>query len=284
MFADLHLHTHFSDGTYSPEKLAGHAQTHGLAAVSLTDHDTLEGCSAMAVACANRGIEFLPGTELTVEVAEIELHLIGYLIDIHNPKLLAEINTFQIVRQERVREMVARLNRLNIPLEVDAVLALAGCRSPGRPHVGRALVQAGFCGSLDEAFERFLKKHRPAWVPKFKISGQNAIELIHQAGGMAVLAHPGLNRNDDLIPQLVAEGLDGLECYHSKHTASASEHYVQLAHEHGLLVTGGSDCHGLNKGKPLIGSIKLPYHHVRELKLRAAALREQPPRLAAPLL
>jgi predicted metal-dependent phosphoesterase TrpH len=273
MFADLHLHTRFSDGTYTPEELVGHARHHGLVALALTDHDTVEGCEPAAAACAEQGIEFIPGTELTAEVNGQELHLLGYLIDTVNPRLLDEITRFQSVRQERIREMVARLNRLNIPLEAEAVFALASCRSPGRPHVGRALVQAGFCGDLDEAFERFLKKHRPAWVPKLRISAENAMDLIHHAGGLAVLAHPGLNRNDDVIPQLVAEGLDGVECYHSKHSPSACEHYVQLAQQYQLLVTGGSDCHGLNKGKPLIGSIKLPYEHVQDLKSRAAERR-----------
>lgn len=274
MFADLHLHTHFSDGTYTPVQLAAQAKAHGLAAVALTDHDTVEGCTPMALACQEEGLEFVPGTELTAEADGNELHLLGYFIDTTHPRLLVETAKFQRVRQERIREMVARLNRLNIPLQAEAVFALASCRSPGRPHVGRALVEGGFCVTLDEAFDRFLKKHRPAWVPKCKISAQSAIELIHDAGGVAVMAHPGLNRNDDVIPQLVSDGLDGLECYHSKHTTAACEHYVQVAHEHGLLVTGGSDCHGLNKGKPLIGSIKLPYSHVQLLRERAGAFRQ----------
>ena len=161
---------------------------------------------------------------------------------------------------------MARLNELEIPLRVEAVFALANCRSPGRPHVGRALVSAGICATLDEAFERFLKKGRPGWVPKFKISATEAIELIHQAGGLAVMAHPGLNRNDAIIPELVGAGLDGIECFHTRHSASTAEHYLQVAMQHRLLVTGGSDCHGMTKGKPLIGTVKLAYDYVRELK------------------
>jgi len=275
MVADLHLHTHFSDGTYTPLELAAQAKAHGLAAVALTDHDTVEGCTPTALACEREGIEFIAGTELTAEVDGNELHLLGYFIDTANPRLLLEMARFQTVRQERIREMVARLNRLNIPLAAEAVFALASCQSPGRPHVGRALVQAGYCADLDEAFERFLKKHRPAWVPKFKISSQSAIELLHQAGGLAVFAHPGLNRNDALIPRLVAEGLDGLECYHSKHTPAMSHHYLELAAKHELLITGGSDCHGLNKGQPLIGTVKLPYRYVEELKSKVIELRAE---------
>ena len=270
MFADLHLHTTFSDGTYSPEELVGHAQRQGLDALALTDHDTVEGCARTAVACKQAGIEFIPGTELTAEVDDRELHLLGYFIDTAHPPLLVAMAKFQAVRQNRIREIVARINELGIPLDAGAVFALANCRSPGRPHVGRALVQGGFCANMDEAFERFLKKNRPAWVPKFKISASNAIALIHQASGLAVMAHPGLNNSDEIIPELVAAGLDGIECFHTKHTPAISKRYVQLARQHHLLVTGGSDCHGMNKGKPLIGTVKLPYENVQLLKKKAA--------------
>jgi predicted metal-dependent phosphoesterase TrpH len=162
---------------------------------------------------------------------------------------------------------------LGVPLKADAVFAIANCRSPGRPHVGRALVQAGLCRSLDEAFELYLKKNRPAWVPKFKMSALNAVELIHQAGGLAVMAHPGLNRSDDIIPELVDAGLDGIECFHTKHAPATSERYLRIADEHHLLVTGGSDCHGLSKGRPLIGTVKLPYEYVEQLKARVRAGR-----------
>ena len=270
MFADLHLHTTFSDGTYSPEELVAHAQRQGLDALALTDHDTVEGCARTAVACKQAGIEFIPGTELTAEVDDRELHLLGYFIDTAHPSLLVDMAKFQAVRQNRIREIVARINELGIPLDAGAVFALANCRSPGRPHVGRALVEGGFCANMDEAFERFLKKNRPAWVPKFKISARDAIALIHQAGGLAVMAHPGLNNSDEIIPELVAAGLDGIECFHTKHSSAVSKRYVQLARQHHLLVTGGSDCHGMNKGKPLIGTVKLPYENVQLLKKKAA--------------
>ena len=266
MFADLHLHTNFSDGTFTPEELAEHGKRHQLAAMALTDHDTVEGCERMAAACKKLGIEFIPGTELTADSGGIELHLLGYFLDTHHQKLLAEIGKFQEVRQDRIREMVARLNQVNIPLQAETVFALANCRSPGRPHVGRALVQEGFCGSLDEAFERFLKKNRPAFVPKFKISALDAIALIHEAGGLAVMAHPGLNRSDQMIPALVDEGLDGIECFHTKHSPATSDHYLKIAARYGVLITGGSDCHGYSKGKPLIGTVKIPYERVKELK------------------
>ncbi len=273
MFADLHLHTFFSDGTYSPEELVASAKRLNFATVALTDHDTVEGCAPTERLCAAAGMEFLSGTELTAEQDGNEIHILGYCFDRANSKLLLEIAKFQTVRQNRIREMVARLNQLSIPLEAEAVFTLANCRAPGRPHVARALVDAGFCESLDEAFERFLKKSRPAWVPKFKMSAGHAIDLLHQAGGLAVMAHPGLNRSDKVIPGMVEAGLDGIECFHTKHSSATASRYLKLAQRFHLLVTGGSDCHGASKGKPVMGSVKLPYHYVEELKQRAASKR-----------
>jgi len=270
MFADLHLHTFFSDGTYSPEELVAQAQRHHFSALALTDHDTVEGCVPTQRACEAVGIEFIAGTELTAEQNGHEIHILGYCFDIADARLLVEIAKFQTVRQNRIREMVARLNQLNIPLEAESVFALANCRAPGRPHVARALVRAGICGSLDEAFERFLKKNRPAFVPKFKMTAADAIALIHSAGGAAVMAHPGLNHSDEVIPGMVEAGLDGIECFHTKHSTAMAEHYLELADQFHLLITGGSDCHGASKGRPVMGTVKLPLKHVQQLKARAA--------------
>jgi predicted metal-dependent phosphoesterase TrpH len=264
-FADLHLHTQFSDGTFTPEELVLHAQKNGLACIALTDHDTVEGCARAAAACAAVQMEFIPGAELTAEQEDTEVHILGYFLDTGNQVLLGRIAQFQTVRQHRIHEMVAALNKLGVPLRVESVFALANCRSPGRPHVARALVKERLIGSLDEAFERFLKKGRPAWVPKTKMSALESVELIHQAGGLAVMAHPGLNRTDEIIPALVEAGLDGIECFHTKHSTVMSERYLEIAETHHLLVTGGSDCHGYSKNRPLIGTVRLPYEHVERL-------------------
>jgi 3',5'-nucleoside bisphosphate phosphatase len=275
MFADLHMHTTFSDGTFSPEEMAQAAQRHRLACVALTDHDTVAGCARMAAECARLGIEFVNATELTAEIDGVEVHILGYFIDLADAHFLENLVKFQHARQQRIRDMAARLQAQGIPLQAEAVFAIARCESPGRPHVARALVQAGLCGSMDEAFERFLKKHRPAWVPKFKISAYDAIELIHHAGGVAVIAHPALNKSDDIIPALVEAGIDGIECFHTRHSTAASEHYMLMAEHYGLAISGGSDCHGMNKGRPLMGGIKLPLIHVRQLEARARAIREK---------
>jgi predicted metal-dependent phosphoesterase TrpH len=269
-FADLHLHTQFSDGTFTPEELVLHAQKNGLACIALTDHDTVEGCERAAAACAAVQMEFIVGAELTAEQADTEVHILGYFLDPKNPVLLGKIAKFQAVRQNRIHEMVGALNKLGIALKAEAVFALANCKSPGRPHVARALVKEKLIGSLDEAFEKYLKKGRPAWVPKAKMSAIESVELIHQAGGLAVMAHPGLNRSDEVIPDIVAAGLDGIECFHTKHSTATSERYLEIADKYRLLVTGGSDCHGFSKNKPLIGTVRLPYEHVQQLKAKVA--------------
>jgi 3',5'-nucleoside bisphosphate phosphatase len=265
-FADLHLHTFFSDGTFTPEELVERAQKIGFAAIALTDHDTVEGCDRAAAACAAVNMEFITGTELTAEHADTEVHILAYFVDTQNKVLLARIAEFQSVRQNRIHEMVAALNKVGIPLKAESVFALANCKSPGRPHVARAMVKEGLIGSLDQAFEKYLKKNRVAWVPKTKMSALEAVELIHQAGGLAVMAHPGLNRTDEIIPNLVKAGLDGIECFHTKHSTAMAERYLGIADKYNLLVTGGSDCHGFSKAKPLIGTVKLPYDHVEKMK------------------
>ena len=266
MTADLHLHSNFSDGTFTPEEIATRARAASLTAIALTDHDSVEGCERAEAACKAVEVEFITGTELTAEHGGNELHLLGYFLDTGNQKLLSEIAKFQVVRQNRIHEMVEEINRLGIPLKVEDVFALANCKSPGRPHVARALVKERLIGSLDEAFERFLKKGKPAWVPKTKMSALEGVDLIHQAGGLAVMAHPGLNRTDEIIPGLVHAGLDGIECFHTKHSTALSERYLEIADKYQLLVTGGSDCHGFSKARPLIGTVKLPYEHVEKLK------------------
>lgn len=266
--ADLHLHTHFSDGTFSPEELAARARAKALDTVALTDHDTLDGCPRMAAACAAEGLEFIPGAELTADVDGKEVHILGYWLDASCTRLTSELQRFQQVRQQRIHDIVARLNAAGIPLQVQTVLTIANCASPGRPHLARALVEGGWANDYDHAFERFLKKGRAGFVPKARMTAGQAVELIHGAGGAAVLAHPALYRNDGLLPKVVEAGIDGIECWHTRHSESASNNYVRFAAEHKLVSTGGSDCHGMAKGTPLIGSVRLPYAHVEALAAR----------------
>jgi predicted metal-dependent phosphoesterase TrpH len=271
MPADLHLHTIFSDGTFTPEELVSHAKHKALTTISLTDHDTLEGCARARAACESAGIEFISGTELTGEHDGHEVHMLGYFLDETNERLAREIEQFQKVRQERIVKMVEKINERGVPLQLEAVHEIARCKSPGRPHVARALVEQGFCSSFQDAFERFLKKHKPAWVPKCRISVEHSIDLIHEACGLAVLAHPGIVGIDRYIPYFKALGMDGIECFHSRHSSGDTEWYLEVAGKNDLLVTGGSDCHGYNKDEPLIGGVKLEQKYLDAMKEKVSS-------------
>lgn len=266
MPADLHLHTRHSDGTYTPEELVACAHGLGLDTIAVTDHDTTEGCPAAARAAAAAGLAFVTGTELTAETGGREVHILGYFVDPEEPVFLAELQAAQRVRQERIHEMVRRLNARGVAVTTEAVFAIADCHSPGRPHVARALVAGGFVKNLDQAFEKYLKKNRPAWVPKKRLSVARAIRLIHGAGGVAVLAHPALNHDDQLVGRVAAAGLDGLECQHPRHDAAAVERYRRMADELGLVPTGGSDCHGQSKSRPTIGTVQIDTAQVAALR------------------
>ena len=272
---DLHLHTYYSDGTFTPEQVAAAAEEMQLAAISLTDHDTIEGCPRLAKACAERDIEFIPGTELSVDIDGHEMHLLGYFLDTDNEQLVQKTSRYQQNRTDRVLGLVNQLNELGVGLSTDDVFNLAKCKAPGRPHVARALVKEGFCGSTDEAFSRFLRKGAPAWVPKVNADYREGIKLIHQAGGLAVMAHPGLNKIDHLIPEMVRDGLDGLECWHTRHPKSTAKRYREMADRYGLIITGGSDCHGAGRGHPLIGTVRVPYEILEEMKRRLPSPNSQ---------
>ena len=266
--ADLHLHTLYSDGTFTPQELVAHARAEGLAAIALTDHDTVDGCPETAEACLASGIEFIPGAEITAEIGGQEVHVLGYWLDTDSPLLRERFAEFQAIRTERIHGMVRQLNERGVPLRVESVFEVAQCKSPGRPHLARALVKGGFCRDFDDAFERYLKKGRAGWVPKPMVPAATAIDLIHSSGGVAVLAHPGLYRADRLVGEAARAGIDGVECWHTKHTPEASKRYHSLARELNLVATGGSDCHGNSKGQPLIGSVRLPYEQVNRLRER----------------
>lgn len=266
--ADLHLHTHFSDGTFSPEEVVSRGVAAGLAVLALTDHDTLEGCARMASASALAGVEFVPGAELTADAEGKEVHVLGYWLDAGHGRLRSELARFQGVRQRRIEEMVGALRRAGVSLDLDAVRAVANCSSPGRPHVARALVAAGHASDYDDAFDKYLKKGRAGWVPKARMTVDEAVGLIHEAGGVAVLAHPGLYRDDGMVGRVLGRGLDGIECWHTRHSAADAARYEEMARRMGLVATGGSDCHGMAKLEPLIGRVRLPYERVEELRAR----------------
>lgn len=265
-FADLHLHTFYSDGTYSPQDLVREAKKAGLSAIAVTDHDTVEALEPSVAAGDEFAIEVISGIELSCDYAGSEIHMLGYFIDCKNKELLDKLYDLKKNRIERIHKIVSKLNDMGLKLNVESVLDFARYGTVGRLHVARALLKDKLVGSLQEAFQRFIGDKGPAYVCGFKLDPAEAINLIKKAGGIPVLAHPYTIGNDELIVEFKNLGLMGLEVYYPEHSQSMINFYLGLARELGLLVTGGSDCHGQAKSEAKIGSVMLAYEFVEKLK------------------
>ena len=257
-YIDLHLHSTQSDGTFSPTQVVQQAAELGLSAISLTDHDSVAGVQEAQNIGQNIGIEVIPGIELSAQEAGIDIHILGYFIDPANSDLLAYLQKFQDARHNRAEKIVARLNRLGVRITMAHVLHKAGDAAIGRPHVADVLVEEGFVFSHDHAFQKYLGYGKPAYQPKFVLTPSEAAEVIHAAGGLASLAHPVLYRRDALIPNLIKQGLDGIEVMHVKHDHADVRRYSDMAKHYGLLSTGGSDCHGDGRGQAVMGTVRVP--------------------------
>jgi predicted metal-dependent phosphoesterase TrpH len=265
--ADLHLHTTFSDGTETPERVLEMVQQAGLSAVAITDHDTVEGMARSAAAAAARRIELIPGIEMSSCSRQgIEVHLLGFLFDREHPLLTRHLAEQKARRVERVHEMVKRLQRVGVTIQAEEVLQLAGEGTVGRPHVARVLLKHGYVSSFSEAFSRYIGTNNPGFVPGSTLSPAHVLGVIRAAGGIPVLAHPIYLKCDPLIDELAQEGLLGLEVYHACHPPETVRHYEQIADRLKLLKTGGSDFHGDAKEGQPVGSVKIPYTLVDALK------------------
>ncbi|HTY12870.1 MAG TPA: PHP domain-containing protein [Candidatus Omnitrophota bacterium] len=249
MPADLHVHSTFSDGTDTPEEIVELAAKIKLKTLALTDHDTVDGIEPAQKKGAELGVEVIPGIEFTCEIPRTEVHILGYFFDHKSPELLPVLSKIQNSRVERIHRIVEKLNKLGVPIKSEDVLAISGKKSPGRPHVARALVKMGAVSGFKEAFDRYLEYKGPAYVSHYKLSPTEAIKLINKAGGMAALAHPAITNRDNIIPGLVADGLRGIEAYYPGYQDKFTEHYVTLARKYGLLTTGGTDYHGRDAGR-----------------------------------
>jgi predicted metal-dependent phosphoesterase TrpH len=271
---DLHTHTTASDGRSTPRELVDCARIAGVHVLSVTDHDTVAGCAAVADGCAAAGIEFVPGIEITAVVDGADVHVLGYFMDPASVPLQSFLSEQRQRRIGRVREMIARLAANGIALDADAVLRPGledSSRSAGRPWIARALVAGGHVKDVSEAFDRWLSLGRPAFVPRIGAAPEEVFRRIHEAGGVASLAHPILVKHDEWIPAYAAAGLDALEAYHSEQDERATSHYLALASELHLAVSGGSDYHGdAGHGGGGPGSVSLPRDRFEQLKSLAA--------------
>jgi predicted metal-dependent phosphoesterase TrpH len=278
---DLHTHSTYSDGSFSPGQLVKLAKERGLRAIALTDHDTVAGVEEAVTAGRELGVEVVPGVEISAQFGPGTMHILGYYLRPTHPELIGALKRLQQARAARNPKIIGRLQTLGLEITTAEVRDLSS-EQVGRPHIAKALVQRGYVSSIAEAFSRYLKKGAPAYVEKFRFSPQEAIGLIRGAGGLASLAHPftlGIDEPDELSPlvgELQAMGLEGIEVFYPGHTDDMTALYDDIAKRLGLLRTGGTDFHGdLKNGSDLGGGVEarsLDYALLQALKER---LRER---------
>lgn len=278
---DLHLHTTHSDGSLPPTEVVKLAHAAGVSALAITDHDILTGIPEATAAAQEFGMELVPGIEISSRFGDQELHILGYFLDWQDPLLDQRLRTLRESRHRRNPRIVELLQALGYPITYDEVRAVAGSDSVGRPHIARVLMDKGIVSSAKEAFDRFLANGKPAYVPRELPPPEEAIRWIKEAKGLAVLAHPTWVKATegtltDLTKRLKSEGLDGVEVHYSTHTPRQTREYLDLAKQVNLLVTGGSDFHGLTKPDIEVGygkgTLHVPDHLLPKLKEAAGRI------------
>ena len=258
---DLHLHTTASDGLCTPRELVDRASDAGVSVMAVTDHDTMAAVAEVRAAALERGMQAVSGIEITAVEEGRDLHVLGYLCDPLNEALGAFLLTQRAARIARVEAIGARLVALGMPVDLDPLVRQVrreSGRSIGRPQVARAMVDAGHVADTREAFDRWLGGGRPGFVPRAGPAPEAVIEIIHRAGGIASLAHPGKLGLDGRIPSLAEAGLDAVEAFHPDHDAARVNQYIQIARDLDLLLTGGSDFHGDPAHGRAPGAVTLP--------------------------
>lgn len=276
---DLHVHSTESDGTLTPEEVISAAKKAGLSAVALTDHDTVSGIKKAASAAVSCGIELIPGIELSTSYSGKEVHIVGLFIDPEDSRLLAKTKEFRECRDRRNEKMVEALQKEGLPITMEALIAENPDCVITRANIARFLYNHGCIKNMQEAFERYIGDHCRCYVGRFKITPMEAISIIQDAGGLAVLAHPLLyhlsSKNlQKLIDDLKTAGLTGIEALYSTHSTADEHHVKKIAAENGLLISGGSDFHGSNKPSIRLGTgagrLYIPYSILDTLKSRLA--------------
>lgn len=244
---DLHIHTKASDGILSAPEIIDYAVRIGLRGIAITDHDTVNGLEMAAnyIRETNAVLKFIPGIELNTDYNDAEVHILGYFIDYYNQPMLARLVELRQSRLERAEKMIEKLHNMGLVINFEMVRKLAQGDLIGRPHIAQALVERGYVFSIKEAFDKYISKGRPAYVPRYKFLPAEAIEIIYKAGGIAVLAHPGLIKNNNIVNEIVALGIEGIEVYYPEHNPIQIDYYLKLCKDKDLLITGGSDFHGI---------------------------------------
>lgn len=268
---DLHIHSLYSDGHYTVPQIIEKAMALGLSAIAVTDHDSLEGFREARRLISATSIELVPGVELSTHIEGVEVHILGYLFDEKNAKLNERLQDLCTARRVRVQRIVQMLNGAGLEIRLDRVMQMAKGSSVGRPHIAQVLLAEEYVQTFTEAFEKYLGNDRPFYLPVERLTSPEAIQLIRDAGGVSVMAHPGATGHDEYIPRLAEWGLDGLEVFYPKQAYEVTSRYRNLCAQYGLLLSGGSDAHGMADTFAEIGTLKLTYPLIEKMRERIRA-------------
>ena len=270
---DFHIHTIFSDGTFTPEEIAETAFKNGVKAIAITDHDSVDGIERGRKAAEKEGIEFISGIEFSTEFLGKEIHILGYYLDEKDSELLNLLEELRKERETRTEKIIEKLNELKIGITIEDIKKEVTSDLISRNHIASALLKKGFVRTRGEAFYRYLGSSGAAYIPKTTFSPERAVSAIKKNGGIAVLAHPkliplGQGKFNEMLELLCSHGLDGIEAYYPGHEIKDINIFKRMASERGMIVTGGSDFHGLNRDDISIGSAKVPMEVFEDLKNR----------------
>ena len=272
-FVDLHMHSTASDGVLAPAAVVAAARAAGLSAIALTDHDTLDGVGEARAAGETHGVRVIAGVELSAHEGDRELHVLGLHVT-RLSTLEERLQALRATRRSRAAQIVEKLRALGIPIELDAVWREAGDGAVGRPHIARVLIANGWAKDHRDAFDRLIGSGRPAYVPKQRLPLPEAVQMLHEAGGLAIVAHPGADGSRSRLEMLKRIGFDGVEVRHPSHTVEDVARLGTLADYLGLVPSGGSDWHGAAEGPRTIGNMRVPYAW---LERQDARVRERNP-------
>lgn len=267
-YIDLHMHSTYSDGQFSPAELVRMCVEKGLSAIALADHDCLDGVDEYVKEAHKAGLGAIAGVELSCVYRGRDLHVLGYGVDTKNQTFQKMLLQFRETRENRGLKIIEKLSAYGVHVEAKTIIEKAGDGAMGRPHIAEALVEGGYVKDFNEAFERYIGEDCPAYVEKFKMSPDEAIRHIHGASGLAFVAHPGFYLEDgDSFSQLLDYGFDGIEVYHSKHGAETAARLTSIAEERGLLMSGGSDFHGFAR-RDVLGAPRVPFEFYEKISMR----------------
>jgi predicted metal-dependent phosphoesterase TrpH len=275
--ADLHIHSTASDGRLTPAEVVQEAARRGLKFMSLTDHDTVDGIApAKAAVKSFPGLKLIPGVEISTDIPEGEVHVLGYFIDYTGKELRAKLEGFRNSRFKRARGMVAKLDKLGVHLDWQRIEQIAGDSVMGRPHIAQAMLEKGYINSFKQAFTDYLGRDGPAYVEREKLTPAEAVALIIKARGLAVLAHPFTAGDPEVLTrELKTAGLAGIETYYDNYTKDEVSLLANLAQKHNLIATGGSDFHGIDSSETVIGGSDLPLESVEKLIAKAKKINPE---------